>query len=44
MKPTDEAPMSREWNYHPELPLADPSIFRGHPTHAFLSAGSHATG
>ena len=24
----DPAPKSREWNYHPELPLANPSIFR----------------
>ena len=21
-------PMSREWNYHPDLPLANPSIFQ----------------
>ena len=24
----DPAPKSREWNYHPDLPLADPSVFR----------------
>jgi len=24
----DEEPMSREWHYHPDLPLRDPSIFR----------------
>ncbi len=29
-KPLDE-PMSREWNYFPQLPLADPSVFRWPP-------------
>jgi lathosterol oxidase len=24
----DDKPSSREWNYHPELPLKDPSIFK----------------
>ena len=24
----DPAPMSREWNYHPDLPLADSSVFK----------------
>ncbi|MDI3335193.1 sterol desaturase family protein [Defluviimonas aestuarii] len=32
----DDAPMSREWNYHPDLPLADPSIFRWPPDPGFL--------
>ena len=30
--PNDHTPMSREWNYHPDLPLADPSIFAWPPT------------
>jgi sterol desaturase/sphingolipid hydroxylase (fatty acid hydroxylase superfamily) len=25
---TDPKPISKEWNYHPDLPLADPSIFK----------------
>ena len=29
--------MSREWNYHPELPLADPSLFKWPPEPRFLS-------
>ena len=29
--------MSREWNYHPELPLADPSLFKWPPDPRFLS-------
>ena len=28
---SDDRPMSAEWNYHPSLPLADPSIFRWPP-------------
>ncbi|UWQ14062.1 sterol desaturase family protein [Aliiroseovarius sp. M344] len=24
----DDEPMSREWNYHPDLPLSDPSVFK----------------
>ena len=28
---------SREWNYHPDLPLADPSIFRWPPQPGFLA-------
>jgi sterol desaturase/sphingolipid hydroxylase (fatty acid hydroxylase superfamily) len=28
--------MSREWNYHPDLPMADPSIFRWPPDPGFL--------
>jgi lathosterol oxidase len=28
--------MSREWNYHPELPLADPSLFKWPPDPRFL--------
>lgn len=30
-------PMSREWNYHPDLPLANPSIFQWPPSAGFLS-------
>lgn len=29
--------MSREWNYHPDLPLHDPSIFRWPPDPGFLA-------
>ena len=29
-------PMSREWNYHPDLPLANPSIFQWPPHPGFL--------
>ena len=29
--------MSREWNYHPDLPLSDPSIFRWPPDPGFLA-------
>jgi len=29
--------MSREWNYHPELPLADSSLFKWPPDPRFLS-------
>lgn len=29
-------PMSREWNYHPDLPLANPSIFQWPPRAGFL--------
>ena len=32
----DHEPMSREWNYHPDLPLADPSIFKWPPDPRFL--------
>jgi len=28
--------MSREWNYHPKLPLADPSLFKWPPEPRFL--------
>ena len=31
-----EAPMSKEWNYHPDLPLENPSIFRWPPDPKFL--------
>lgn len=31
-----EKPMSREWNYFPELPLPDTSIFRWPPDPGFL--------
>ncbi|AXI53798.1 desaturase [Sulfitobacter sp. JL08] len=33
---TDPEPVSREWNYHPDLPLADPSIFKWPPDPRFL--------
>ena len=33
---TDPEPMSREWNYHPDLPLANPSVFRWPPDPGFL--------
>ena len=33
----NDAPMSREWQYHPDLPLADPSIFRWPPDPRFLT-------
>lgn len=36
MTPTDPPPMSREWNYHPDLPMADPSIFSWPPSPGFL--------
>jgi hypothetical protein len=29
--------MSNEWNYHPELPLQDPSVFRWPPRAGFLA-------
>ena len=32
-----EKPMSREWNYYPELPLANPSIFRWPPDPRFFA-------
>ena len=32
-----DTPMSREWNYFPELPLANPSIFRWPPEPGFLA-------
>ena len=34
---SDPDPMSREWNYHPDLPLADGSVFRWPPSPAFLA-------
>ena len=40
MSKTDPSPstegMSREWNYFPELPLRDPSIFKWPPNPSFL--------
>ena len=33
---TDSKPISKEWNYHPDLPLADPSIFKWPPDPHFL--------
>jgi lathosterol oxidase len=33
---TDTEPTSKEWNYHPDLPLADPSIFKWPPNPRFL--------
>ncbi|MEL7000593.1 MAG: sterol desaturase family protein, partial [Pseudomonadota bacterium] len=35
---SDDAPMSREWNYHPELPLHDFSVFQWPPRPGFLLA------
>ena len=32
----DPPPMSRAWNYHPDLPLANPSIFRWPPDPRYL--------
>ena len=32
----DDAPMSKDWNYHPELPLRDGSVFRWPPEPGFL--------
>ncbi|MGB7244711.1 MAG: sterol desaturase family protein [Sulfitobacter sp.] len=34
--PAEEG-MSRDWNYHPDLPLQDPSIFRWPPNAGFLA-------
>ena len=28
---------SREWNYHPDLPLSDPSVFKWPPSPGFLA-------
>jgi Delta7-sterol 5-desaturase len=36
MSEIDERPVSRDWNYHPDLPLQDPSIFRWPPDPGFL--------
>jgi lathosterol oxidase len=33
---TDPKPISKDWNYHPDLPLADPSIFKWPPDPHFL--------
>ena len=33
---TDPKPIRKEWNYHPDLPLADPSIFKWPPDPRFL--------
>ncbi|MEM7189628.1 MAG: sterol desaturase family protein, partial [Pseudomonadota bacterium] len=35
--PDDPKPMSREWNYHPDLPLRDPSVFKWPPRPGFLA-------
>ncbi|MEP1209137.1 MAG: sterol desaturase family protein [Rhizobiaceae bacterium] len=35
-KPPPQSDMSREWNYRPDLPLANPSIFQWPPNPAFL--------
>ena len=35
--PQDTAPISAEWNYHPELPLKNPSIFQWPPQPGFLA-------
>jgi len=34
---TKPTPSSKEWNYHPDLPLADPSIFKWPPDPRFLA-------
>ena len=31
-----QEPMSREWNYHPDLPLRDPSVFQWPPQPRFV--------
>lgn len=36
MSHVDDEPMSREWNYHPPLPMADPSVFAWPPNISFL--------
>ena len=36
MPQTDDMPMSAEWHYHPDLPLADSSIFHWPPRPGFL--------
>ncbi|MDO6481431.1 sterol desaturase family protein [Shimia thalassica] len=33
---SDPKPISKEWNYHPDLPLADPSVFKWPPDPRFL--------
>ena len=33
---TDPPPMNREWQYHPDLPLADSSVFQWPPQPGFL--------
>jgi len=33
---SDDEPMSKEWQYHPELPLHNPSIFRWPPDPRFI--------
>lgn len=35
-KHSDDTGMSKDWNYHPDLPLADPSIFQWPPNPKFL--------
>jgi len=35
--PPEPEPMSRDWNYHPDLPLADSSVFRWPPEPRFLA-------
>ncbi len=35
IEPVPAEPMSREWNYHPDLPLADSSVFRWPPEPGF---------
>ena len=36
MSDTPNEPQNKAWNYHPELPLNDPSIFQWPPNPAFL--------
>ena len=35
-RPADQ-PMTAEWNYHPDLPLQDPSVFRWPPRPGYLA-------
>ncbi|MGB3179364.1 MAG: sterol desaturase family protein [Albidovulum sp.] len=36
MRKQADAPTNREWNYHPDLPLSDPSIFKWPPAPGFM--------
>ena len=37
MSDTQPEPQNKAWNYHPDLPLKDPSIFNWPPNPAFLA-------
>ena len=37
MAPQDDGPMSAEWNYHPDIPLENSSIFRWPPEPRYLA-------